>query len=368
MTRANIHATQAGLSIVELMVAMALGLLLMTSVGSLFVNTSRSNSEVQKAAQQIENGRYATGTLSDDLKLAGFYGQFSALPPVPAAADPCETASATNLFNAMAVPVQVFRPASLTSYPDLSTTTCAATLLTNANLAPGSDVVVVRRASTAALAPTATALSGEVYVQANPDAAQIQFGNGGVPGISGTADGSALTIRNRIGNAAEIRKYEVHVYFIAPCSSGTAANGVCQASDDTIPTLKRLELKVDPATGIRGMVVSPIANGIQYLKAEWGIDNSPSTVNVDTGLIGDGTLDVYEATPALADLTNALTARIFLLARNTETTTGYVDTKTYTLGTVAGTTTAATNDAYKRHVFVSEVKLTNIAGRKEIPQ
>jgi len=368
MTRAHIHASQAGLSIVELMIAMALGLLLMTSVGSLFVNTSRSNTEVQKAAQQIENGRYATDTLSDDLKLAGFYGQFSALPPVPATADPCETASATNLYNAMALPVQVFRPSSLTTYPDLSTTTCAATLLTNANLSPGSDVIVVRRASTAILGATGTAVSGEVYLQANPDTAQIQFGNGGVPGISGTADGSALTIRNKIGNAADIRKYEVHVYFVAPCSSGSAANGVCQGGDDTIPTLKRLELKVDPSTGTRGMVVSPIANGIQYLKAEWGIDNSPAAINVDTGLIGDGTLDVYTATPTAIDLTNALTARLYLLARNTETTSGYVDSKTYTLGTVPGTTTSVTNDAFKRHVFVSEVKLTNMAGRKEIPQ
>ena len=33
-----------------------------------------------KAAQQIENGRFATDLLANDVQLAGFYGEFSTLP------------------------------------------------------------------------------------------------------------------------------------------------------------------------------------------------------------------------------------------------------------------------------------------------
>ena len=47
---------------------------------------------------------------------------------------------------------------------------------------------------------------------------------------------------------------------------------------------------------------------------------------------------------------------------------GLAAAKSYTLGTVAGTTTAATNDRFKRHVFGTDVRLMNLGGRKEIPE
>ena len=95
---------------------------------------------------------------------------------------------------------------------------------------------------------------------------------------------------------------------------------------------------------------------------------SPTTINVSTGLAGDGIVDGYVAAPNDVQLSNAVAAKVFVLARNTEATSGYVDDKTYTLGTVAGTTTTATNDAFKRHAFANEVRLMNLGGRKEIPE
>ncbi len=49
-----------------------------------------------------------------------------------------------------------------------------------------------------------------------------------------------------------------------------------------IPTLKRLELTTS------GFSIVPIAEGVEYMKIEYGVDNSPSTTNASTGLIGDG--------------------------------------------------------------------------------
>ena len=54
-------------------------------------------------------------------------------------------------------------------------------------------------------------------------------------------------------------------------------------------------------------------------------------------------------------------------ARNTQASPGYVDRKTYTLGRDADGdphTIAAANDAYKRHVFQTQVALPNPAGRR----
>ena len=62
-----------------------------------------------------------------------------------------------------------------------------------------------------------------------------------------------------------------------------------------------------------------------------------------------------------------VSVKLNLLARNTHATPGYVDRKSYTLGRDAAgeqQVIAATNDAYKRHVFQSLVALPNPAGRK----
>ena len=122
------------------------------------------------------------------------------------------------------------------------------------------------------------------------------------------------------------------------------------------------------STGTRTFNVVPIAEGVEFVKYEFGIDNSPSTANATTGLIGDGAPDSYiNTTPTAADIGNLVAARIFLLARNNETSTGYIDTKTYKLGSVAALTWGPASDAYKRHGYSSEVRLTNQSARRENP-
>jgi type IV pilus assembly protein PilW len=356
--------SQHGLSLIELMIAMALGLVLMTALGSLFIATSRSNTELQKSAQQIENGRYAMQLLMEDLKHAGFYGPFSALPDVAGTPDPCETANVPLLLDALALPVQAYRAPDLATPPDLTTTTCG-TWLTNANLVPGSDVIVVRRADTSIVGPAQATGFAEIYIQSTVSDADIQFGNGAAPGLSNKADGTPTELMQKNGNAAEIRKYRVHVYFVAPCSVGSGADGLCTAGDDSIPTLKRLELRAQG--GMRDMYVTPLVEGIELVKAEWGIDDQPGTVDPSTGLIGDGVVDLYEAAPTAPQLSNAIATKLFVLARNTEPTGGHVDDKTYILGAASVEVLATPNDAFKRHVFASDVLLMNMGGRKEIP-
>ena len=365
----RLHDHQRGISLIELMIAMALGLIIMTAIGSLFVASSRSHTELQKSAAQIENGRYSIETITEDLKHAGFYGRLSVLPALSGAPDPCETGSAATLLAATTLPVQAFRAANFTSRPDITATSCGA-LLPNSNLAPGSDVIVVRRGDTHTMAAAETATLNEVYIQANSFLADIRFGNGNTLAVNGgTANNSTpATVLKKDLTPADVRKYQVHVYFVAPCSVASGANGKCAVGDDSIPTLKRLELKVDPSTGNLAMVIAPLVEGIDYLKAEWGIDDQPTTINVSTNLPGDGVVDSYVAAPSNVQLSNAVAAKVFVLARNTEATSGYVDDKTYTLGTVGGTTTAATSDAFKRHAFASEVRLMNVGGRKEIPE
>ena len=358
---------QLGLSLIELMIAVALGLVLIAGLGNVYLNSSRANQELQKAGQQIENGRYALEILTNELRHAGFFGALGVFTAPTAAPDPCTTDAAA-LKESMNLPLQVFRPANLASRPDLSTTTCTAGLLANANLAVGSDVVVIRRAHTNALAVGDVAVAGEAYVQANSIEADIQFGANTAITAASMADGvTAATIKKMDGNAATIRKFHVHVFFVAPCRAGSGAGGACTNTDDTIPTLKMLSLEINPATAALEMVQVPLVAGIEILRFELGIDDSPTDVNLLTGLSGDGIVDSYAAGPTLTQMGNAMSGRLFVLARNTDPTAAYVDQKSYLLGSATPLTKAAANDAFKRHLFLGEVLLSNLGGRKEIP-
>ena len=370
----------AGFSLIELMIASAIGLLLLTGLALIFVNTSEANRELQKSAQQIENGRYAIEILSNDLRMAGFYGHLHEMVSIatPAAIpDPCEAASAAELLKALWYPVQGYEGTiddtvvTADVAPDISTTTCGG-FLDAATLKPGSDVLVIRRADTNALAAADIAKTNEFYVQASATNAEVQIGGGGAVGTDKKANGasSAINLSNGamsggVPVAAPIRRLHVRVYFVAPCSIGAGAGGRCNgsASEDKIPTLKRLEL-----TSTGTMTIVPLVEGIEYLKVEYGIDDAPGTVNLATQLSGDATVDRFETAPSGTEWQSVIAAKVYVLARNTEVTRGYADTKRYVLGSLAATVqTPARNDEYKRHVYGAAAYMANPAGRREIP-
>jgi len=375
--------TSSGFSLIELMIAMAIGLLLLSGLAMIFVNSSEANRELQKTAQQIENGRFAMDVISQDLRLAGFYGHLhdvgSITMPGTIPPDPCEPSDTAELLKDLRFPIQGYRgsihasnPASNTVASGL-TTTCTAALLTAANVKTGSDVLVIRRADTNFLATTEVAISNVLYLQTSASQAEVQLGNGAV--IGGNKASGAVSLLYLTNGAsppppAPMRKLRVHIYFVAPCSIGSATNGACTGAsgEDTIPTLKRLEL-----TSSGTFTIVPLVEGIEHFKIEYGIDDTPNTVSLATGLTGDSNVDRYTEAPTSAEWESVIAAKIFLLARNSEPTAGFTDSKTYVLGTSAATDNVTVpmatgvNAKFKRHVFSAAVHLVNPAGRREIP-
>ena len=65
---------QHGFSLIELMVAVTLGLLLLAGLGTLFLGTSRSYRENDLIAGMQDQARFAMATLSRDLSMAGYWG------------------------------------------------------------------------------------------------------------------------------------------------------------------------------------------------------------------------------------------------------------------------------------------------------
>jgi type IV pilus assembly protein PilW len=390
-----------GFSLIELMTAITISLLLLIGLSSVFVNSSTSSRELKNTAEQIENGRYAIELLSQDIRHAGFYGELSTLPAVPAIADPCAapTAGAVSDTANAALALSVQRV--------IGGTDCTA-LLTAANRQANSDIIAVRRADTTRLPISCTTSvtlkavptiadpfpSGYVYLQTTPNAAEIQIGaaDGTVidstKNATGAATGASMVRRDTsvaAGStagtcgaavagqfpqvAAAIRKYRTHIYFVAPCSVPADGTTICTgASDDNgrpIPTLKRLEMGANGA-----FTIVPIVEGIEAIRFEYGLDTIPAAADVNTGLIGDGVTDSYVNTATVAQAGGAISMRIYVLARNTSPTNGYADDKTYAMGSnpVYTFTPTGAQTSYKRHVYSAEVRIVNQAGRREVPR
>ena len=380
-TRIRIAARQAGLSMIELMIAITIGLLILAGLATVFANSSNTQHELRRTAQQIENGRYAVDMLTQDLQLAGYWGQFRKFVTPAGLPDPCSVDTAV-MADAIGLPVQG------AAAPDKDTRatppgSCGG-VLTNANLSPGSDILVVRRAHTNVVTG-GTAVAGERYIQANASEVAVQVGVAGGASCTLNAANVATTIFRRCSvpanidvctpcataPAAFVRKYEVHIYFVAPCNVPAGGGSNCTgAADDNgrpIPTLKRLELNAGAFT------ILPIAEGVEYLRVSYGVDDNPAVVNTETELTGDGSPDRYVHAPNVAEFGNAVTARVDLLVRNPEPSPGYADPKTYQLGVADGSTNtvgftiAPTATQYRRHAYSTEVRLVNLSGRKEIP-
>lgn len=326
---------QRGLTLVELMVAMAIGLIVIAGLALLFANSSRASRELESTSRHIENGRYAAELLAQELMAAGYYGDVPATGAVYTAPDACATALAQLGWDGGTSS----RPYALEgkTAAELAALACAS------NPAPGVAALVLRRLATE---PTAAATinnaEGHVYVQTsqcNADAANIPFVY--------SNDKAALTLRNlACTGAGEVRRYLSRLYYVASC------NECAGAGADTLPTLKRAELSGG------AIVVTPLAAGIERLALEYGFDTDADGIpdTYRTGLSGT-------AGAADNDWANVVTARVYVLARSAEPTPGYTDSKTYALG-LAGNF-GPYNDSIKRKVFVTTAKLQNVAGPRE---
>lgn len=68
------RSAQAGITLIELMIALGLGLLIVAALGYLFVGNRQAFRVQDNLARMQENGRYAMEVLGQDLRMAGYIG------------------------------------------------------------------------------------------------------------------------------------------------------------------------------------------------------------------------------------------------------------------------------------------------------
>lgn len=348
-----------GFSLIELMVALTIGLLLINGIVMIVTSSSHSYKELQKVSGQLENGQFAMKILADDIEHAGYYGQYYEVlfDPTSVPTNPCTT-NPTTIAADLVVPIQGYdAPTGSTGLP------CG---LTDVDHRDGTDILVIRRVDTVTT-PLASLSPGKIYMQTRtgqtPIIAKAQAYTAPTDGTTSTNPNSTtFNLTDKGGSSvASIREFLVHVYFIRPYSV-TAGDG--------IPMLCRLEFttNTDEDTGetTTTFETNCLVEGIENLQIDYGIDSSASP---------SGSPSKYVKAPANAtEWGNVVALQIHILARNLEKTTGYSDTGTYDLGeagslNLGGSTLpspyTAADRSYKRRLFSTLVRANNVSMRRD---
>lgn len=314
---------QSGLTLVELMIAMVLGLIVLGALSALFISNSQTRRELDNVAQQLENGRYAIRLLRDELQVAGFYGEFTT-PSGSAAVSPCNENVSTwddSLELAVAGANDAGADAAFS---------CITTLGAGVRNKGGTGAIFVQRVSTQA---ATTLVSNVAYFQTALCQDDINSGNLFVLALRGSGSPGPFVLKNKKCAAAlgPIRPFLRKIFYV----SESASLNVLQVRAGVAPSASDVEVVVE---------------GIEDIQFEFGVDTD-----------GDGAPDEFQSAPAAADWINVMGVKVWVLARTPEVSRGYRDEKTYTLG---AKTIAPFNDGYKRHVFSTYVEFTTPAGRR----
>ena len=336
---------QFGFSLIELMIAMVLGLTIVAAVATLSLNATRSYRVMNQAGELIENGRYAIRVLKDDLKHAGYYGLFIPTNTNVVSqelTDPCDKPD-SNLEPSPPSPSELEKSFLL---PVVGYTSTPGSCVSPDT---GTQVLVIRRADIIEKEPEAS----KVFLQTSPDKYVIgKLGKLGNPSLFAPSVKTSFDLQNA-GGIATSRLYHVTIYYV---SKGTL--------------MRRVTTNGNP-------VSQPIVDGIETIQYQYGLDcgATPGTAN-------DGAPDAFLSTYSMEGLANqkiqcpvnlepawehVVAVRVNILARSQETDGNYIDKKSYDLNPDDGTEgeISPKNDNYHRRVFSQVVRLINVSGRRE---
>ena len=224
---------QAGLTLIEFMVSIAIGMLMIAALAILIANQSSTRAEIDKSGRMIENGRYAIQTVAADAQMAGYWGELSTMAAAPGALpNPCSVVIA-DLEAAMPLHIQGYNDQASLAAP---LSDCVK------NHKAGTDVLVVRRVDpitsdleTAGVIDPAKAKPGQIYLQTGLNGLTFDKVFNAANGDD-TADAATFNLKKRNGSPANMRKVLVNIYYVSTCSVCTTG------AEDAIPTLKRVEL------------------------------------------------------------------------------------------------------------------------------
>lgn len=317
--------TQLGLTLVELMIAMTLGIIMAGGVVTLFTFNRHSFNRDEMILRMQDDARQSLRELVNDLSMAGYWADLL----LPAAVTPDGSLAVATDCGPAGVPnwiYQIVNPGtgdneSLMSVDNATAATANANFsCLGAEVVPGTDIISIKRLA-GAQAP-AVLTNNTVYLRTNGTLGLLFREPANAP--------PAVPVPAPVTNW----EYRPSIYYVRSFAVNPG---------DGVPTLCR---KILEYGGVPNVVTECLAQGVENLQIEYGLDTD-----------GDGDPNLFIPDPTPAEMQMAVAAQIFILARSADTDIQYTNQKTYTLSNAPALTP---NDNFYRRVYSVTVGLRNL--------
>ena len=324
-----------GMTLIELLVAMALGSFLMIGALTVFTQGQSAFRVSDSISRLEENARLALALLESDIRMAGYFGlsnrpgdmenRASPTQPIPpglAVRNDCGQNWAINLDAPVAGTNNGFGWDRCTPYEQAQ---------------PDSDTLVVRRTSAIRTEPDDLS-TGTLYLQSR------RFGNGLI------FTGTSLPPDTTPPSMSRSYRLVARGYYVSRSSS-------LDTPGNPVPSLRAKTL-AGSSLGPR-IVDQEVVPGVEDLQVQFGVDTDRA------GEAGRGSVNRYlnpddpaldPADPEFLPEARVLSVRIWLRMRAEQPEQGYLDTTEYGYADQEDVTT---NDRFRRTVVTKTIQLRN---------
>ena len=358
-------AKQTGVGLIEIMIAMVLGLMLTAGITKVYITTKDTYNLSENLSRLQENARFAMDALTQDIRMAGFM-------PCRLTGNMSNTLNSTetffDFFNQSLIGYEGGVSTFASGYPATGTTpgdrvagTDAVTILSGGSEIykvvqhnPASanfklndlhtlddgDIILICDGTQSAITQVSNSNSSNVTIVHNT-------GNSITPGNcvkdlggSGDCTNQAAFAAHSFGNESQVVKFEAVGYFIGVSSTGNSRS------------LYRRSLDVNNGTGVAGFVAEELLEGIENMQILYGEDTDNDTQP-----------ESYITANNVTNWNQVISVKVGLLTHTPDQINKINDTNTYNVaGTpIADTGTTITHDGDQRlrYVFSSIVKVRN---------
>lgn len=324
---------QHGVSLIELMVALVLGVFLILGAVSVYNQSRRTYGASESVARLQEVGRLAMNVLETDIRMASYWGLNNTSVVIANRAGPTQGTVFSTSQEAIidscggddsnwAIDIDEYIGGSNDSY-GLDATACPATNVASTT----SDVLVIRRASDM---PVSTMVADRLYIQTSRTQGTLFIANSSCLDATNTSCIPSIFAPP----LSQTRLLEAKAYYVANQSTLRA----------DVPSLRRKTFS--SVTASNSVTDEELVSGIEDVQVRFGVDT-------DLDLEADTYLNPGEVSPA--DM--VVSATIWLRVRAEDRDFGHVDDNSYQY--YPGMTAFTPGDNYRRIVLSKTIQLRN---------
>lgn len=324
----SIRRKQLGLTLVELMIAMTIGMVLIG--GALFVYSSARAAYATNESYALmqENARFALSVIEPDVQLAGYWGLHRDPTVIIGSAKELEGRGEVlpGISNDCAENWIVRFDQHVEGYNNTGDTVDELACITPGTIQPESDVFAIRRVGeTAAAALTA----GQYYMRSSEaPLSEVFLGN---------------TEPTTLPDSSANYPLVANAYYVSQDS-------IASEGEYSLPALRRVQL-VELSSG-PAMLDTEITTGVEDMQIQYGV--GPANTTGTRSGVSVYISDLENLTPPN---TTVRSMRIWLLMRSERESPDYIDDKEYRLGDKV---IPAPNDNYRRTVASKTIFFRNL--------